>query len=258
MAGSAGPADGGGVTSAPVISAWTYDDFTTEELDPARWRIMEMASGNGERYRYQDRNACARTGDGRFELTVNPFSRFHDTDPRQNNAKQMYQSVRCFEVPAAGPLTFEVDMAVRTYGQIPHDLLDAFGTINLFDLRTGAVLNVAATNDTVYAVVERLVIPGVTRPDQHYIHRVVLDVPTEPGLEHRYAISYRADTSEAEWYVDGRRMYWARLPMPVAGFQAGMALFSARDLTRYPRAEREHGQGATGRWGPWRITTSVR
>jgi Family of unknown function (DUF6081) len=258
MSAVGGGADGVSMTSALKTNAWTYDDFTSGELDPARWRIMSIAGADGETHQYQDRNAQVLTGDGRLELTVNPFTRFHDTDPRQNNAKQMYRSVRRFAVPAAGPLTFEVEMGVRTYGQIPYDLLDAFGTVNLFDLETGVVLNAAATNDTVYAVVERLALPGVTRPDEHYIHRVVLDVPTEPGREHGYAITYRAETSEVEFHVDGRLAYWTRLPVPVTGFNAGMALFSARDLSRYTRAQREHGQGATGWWGPWRITTSVR
>jgi len=246
------------MTSALRTNAWTYDDFMSEEIDLDRWTVMSIAGADGETHHYQDRNAQVRTGDGRLELTVHPFTRFHDTDPRQNNAKQMYRSVRRFAVPAAGRLTFEVEMAVRTYGQVPYDLLDAFGTVSLFDLQTGVVLNAAATNDTVYAVVERLVLPGVTRPDEHYIHRVVLDVPTEPGRAHGYAITYRAQTSEVEFHVDGRIAYWTRLPVPVAGLTAGMALFSARDLTRYPRAQREHGQGATGWWGPWRVTTGVR
>jgi hypothetical protein len=253
-----GGSDGVFMTSALKTNAWTYDDFTSRQLDPARWRIMAIVGADGETHQYQDRNAQVRCGDRRLELTVNPFTRFHDTDPRQNNAKQMYRSVRRFAVPAAGRLTFEVEMGVRTYGQIPCDLLDAFATVNLFDLETGVVLNAAATNDTVYAVVERLVLPGLTRPDEHYIHRVVLEVPTEPGREHGYAITYRAETSEVEFHVDGRLAYWTRLPVPVTGFTAGMALFSARDLARYTRAQREHGQGATGWWGPWRITTSVR
>jgi hypothetical protein len=240
--------------SALKTNAWTYDDFTSGELDPARWRIMSIAGADGETHRYQDRNAQVRTGDGRLELTVNPFTRFHDTDPRQNNAKQMYRSVRRFAVPPAGPLTFEVEMGVRTYGQIPHDLLDAFGTVNLFDLETGVVLNIAATNDTVYAVVERLALPGVTTQDEHYIHRVVLDVPTEPGRAHAYAITYHPDTSEVEFHVNAQLAYWTRLPVPVTAFNAGMALFSARDPSRYPRPQREHGQGATGCWGPWRVS----
>jgi hypothetical protein len=234
----------------------TYDDFLDEKLDPARWEILTVPGSGGEKHEYSDRNAVVRTGDGHLEVTVNPFSRFHDTDPRQNHAKHFYRSVQRLPVPARGRLTVEVDMAVRTYGQIPYDLLDAFGTMNVFDLETGVVLNLAATNDTIYAVVERLPLPGVTQPNEHYIHRVVLETPTEPGLEHNYAITYHAGTSEAVFHVDGRRVYWARIPLPVKGFHIGMALFSARDLNRYGRAEREHGQGATGRWGPWRTSTS--
>ncbi|MEV1056850.1 DUF6081 family protein [Micromonospora chalcea] len=246
------------MTSALRTSAWTYDDFTGRELDPARWAVMSITGADGQTHRYQDRNARVRTGDGRLELTVDPFTRFHDTDPRQNNAKQMYRSVRRFAVPAEGTLTVEVEMGVRTYRQIPHDLLDAFGTVALFDLETGIVFNAAATNDTVYATVERLALPGVTQPHEHYVHRVVLDVPTEPGRAHGYAITYRAPTSEVEFHVDGRLAYWARVPVPVTGFHAGMALFSARDLARYSREQREHGQGATGWWGPWRIAAGVR
>jgi hypothetical protein len=243
------------MTTSPVLQEWTYDDFTTSELDAERWTILEARDAEGGRHPYRDRNAQIRTGDGRFEVTVNPFSRFHDTEPLQNNAKQMYRSTQRIEVPASGVLTVEADMAVQTHGQIPYDLVDAFGTVNLFDLSTGVVLDFAATNDTVYAVVERLLIPGATSREEHYLHRVVLDLDTQPGTEHHYAIAYRADTREAIFSVDGRCSYWTRLPVPVGGFNVGMALFSARDLTRYSRAEREHGQGATGRWGPWRITT---
>ncbi|MGV9310701.1 DUF6081 family protein [Streptomyces sp. NPDC003691] len=246
------------MTSVPESGTWTYDGFTSSAPDPERWRIMEMRGTDGSVHPYRDRNARVRTGDGRLELTVDPFTRFHDTDPRRNNAKQMYRSVRRFAVPPGGELAFEVVMGVRTHRQIPHDLLDAFGTVNLFDPDTGVVLNAAATNDTVYAVVERLVLPGVTQPRDHYIHRIVLDVPTEPGQEHRYRVSYGARDRTARWYVDGRLLYWAGLPVAPGGFHAGMALFSARDLTRYTRAEREHGQGATGWWRPWQMSAAVR
>lgn len=225
----------------------TYDEFTGHELDPRRWTVLTVPGG----YTFEDRNAVVQAGGGHLEVTVNPFTRFHDTDPRQDFAKQFYYSVERFDVPPNGQLTIAVDMAVRTYGQVPYDLLDAFGAMAVFDLETGMVFDLAATNDTVYAVVERLA-PN----NEPYRHRVVLETPTQPGLEHSYAVTYRADTSEAVFHVDGVREYWARTPVPVKGFHLGMALFSARDLGRYSRAEREHGQGATGRWGPWRITTS--
>lgn len=244
------------MTAIQVGHERVYDDFTAATLDPERWTILTAKGPDGSLHPYADRNAAVVTGDGEVAITVNPFTRFHDTDPLRNNAKQMYRSTERIDVPPSGDLVVETDMAVRTYGQIPYDLLDAFGTMNLFDLSTGVVLDTAATGDTVYAVVERLVIKGVTEPADHYRHRVVLDVPTEPGQWHHYAISYDARTSRASWHVDGVRHYWATVPVPVRGFHLGMALFSARDLTRHGRAEREHGQGATGRWGPWRVTTS--
>ncbi|GIF42941.1 DUF6081 family protein [Actinoplanes xinjiangensis] len=232
----------------------TYDDFTGDDIDASRWVTLVAEGADGQRFVYEDRNTRLRAGGGYLEVTVDPFSRFHDTDPKQNNAKQMYRSVRRFAVPAGGQLRVDVEMAVQTYRQIPYDLLDAFGAMSVFDLETGVVLNFAATNDTVYAVVERLLIPGVTGPDDHFVHRVVLPTPTRPGQAHHYAIVYDATTSEAQWHVDGHCAYWARTPARVSGFHVGMALFSARDLRRYSRAERERGQGATGRWGPWRIT----
>src|SRR5690242_5979305 len=102
-----GATDGVCMTSATRTDAWTYDDFTSPRLDPDRWRVMSIVGADGRTHQYQDRNARVRTGDGRLELTVNPFTRFHDSDPRQNNAKQMYRSARRFAVPATGRLTFE-------------------------------------------------------------------------------------------------------------------------------------------------------
>lgn len=242
------------MTIGQLRQHWIYDAFTEAELNPARWTILQARGPDGTLHAYQDSNATVHTGDGALELTIVPFTRFHDSDPLQNNAKQMYRSAEPIPVPATGSLTVEVDMAVRTYGQVPYDLMDAFATVNLFDLSTGMVLDAAATNDTVYALTERLLIPGVTSKEDHYLHRTVLDVPTGPGASHHYAIRYQPEASLATWYVDGRRLYWAGVPVPVQAFHLGMALFSARDLARYSRAEREHGQGARARWGAWTVT----
>lgn len=230
-----------------------YDDFAGPSLDTERWRLVEVKDADGTVHQYRDRNAAVRTGDGRLEVTVRPFTRFHDSVPMLNNAKQMYISTELINVPRGCEITFETTMAVETFEQIPFDLLDAFGTVNLVDFATATVLQFAATNDTVYAVVERLALPGVTEPDDHFTHRIVLDVPTGPGHKHRYSISYDPDTSQATWSVDGTRLYWATTPVPVRGFQLGMGLFSARDLRRYSREQREHGQGARGYWERWRV-----
>jgi hypothetical protein len=234
-----------------------YDDFRSPDLDPARWAIAEMRQADGSPYRYADPNARVTTGQGSLELTINPFSRWHDSVQTLNNPKQLYISTRRFETPPGSVVDFETDMAITTYGQIPYSLRDAFGTMNLLDFRSGMVLDFAATNDTSYVVYERLHIPGVTTKEEYFAHRIVLEVEARPGLEHHLMIRYDRDRNSAEWFADGERVYWAEVPVPVEGFNLGMGLFSSREIGRYSRAEREHGQGATGRWGPWLVTTRV-
>lgn len=234
-----------------------YDDFSGGELDSSRWAVAEMRQAEGPSYRYADPNAVVRAGDGRLELTIDPFSRWHDTVQTLNNPKQLYISTRRFETPPGSVVEFETDMAITTYGQIPYSLRDAFGTINLLDFQSGMVLDFAAANDTIYVVYERLYIPGVTTKADYFAHRVVLEVEAGPGREHRYAIRYDRDRGYAEWFADGKRVYWADVPVPVEGFNLGMGLFSSREIERYSRAEREHGQGATGCWGPWVVTTRM-
>ncbi|WP_207782128.1 DUF6081 family protein [Phytoactinopolyspora limicola] len=232
-----------------------YDSFLerSTQLDPSRWEIVRMRDQNGTVHEYRDRNARVRAGDGRLNISVLPFTRFHDTDPMGNNAKLLCLSTEHFKAPPGLELIFEVDMAVTTNGQVPFDLLDAFGTANLVDFATGTVINMAATNDTVYAVHERLAVPRGTGENQ-FTHRIVLDVATRPGQQHRYSLAYRSDTGGFTWFVDGEPHYWAVAPARPTGFQVGMGLFSARSLTQFSRAEREHGQGAAGQWGPWRIS----
>jgi uncharacterized protein DUF6081 len=235
-----------------------YDDFSAAGLDSRRWTVVEVTDADGHTHAYQDRRARIRSGGGSLEIAVRPFTRFHDTVPMLNNVKQMYRSTERIAVRPDTEITVATDMTIQTYRQIPFDPLDAFGALSLVDFGTGTLLQFAATNDTVYAVLERLLLPGVTTAAERFVHRVVLDVDTSPGREHHYAISYRSDSREATWQVDGERVYWARTPARIDGFHLAMGLLSARDMARYSRAEREHGQGATGRWGPWRITTYSR
>ena len=235
-----------------------YDDFTSPQVDPARWELAAFRAPDGSLAQCVDRNAVITTGDGALTVDIQPFSRFHDQVPILNNPKLLYQSTRRFPTPAGSVVQFETDLAVTTYGQIPWNLRDAFGTINLLDYTTGMVLDFAASNDTFFVVYERLLLPDVTTPADYFAHRVVLEIDTAPGMAHHVAIRYERDTNHAEWLVDGKRMYWAEVPVPIEGFALGMGLFSSREIHKFTRAEREHGQGATGRWMPWTITTSMR
>lgn len=234
-----------------------YDDFTSPEVHPDRWVVAEFRAPDGSMSAATDRNAQVTTGNGRLRVHVNPFTRFHDEVPILNNPKQLFVSKQRIATPPGSVVTFETDLAVTTYGQIPWNLRDAFGTINLIDFSSGMVLDFAQSNDTFFVVYERLVLGSATKED-YFCHRVVLEVDTQPGQRHHVAIRYDRDRNHADWYADGKRVYWAALPVAVDGFNLGMGLFSSREIHKYPRAEREHGQGATGQWGPWIVTTERR
>jgi hypothetical protein len=239
-----------------VLERLVYDDFTSAAVDPARWKIAEFQDpADGQLLPATDANARVATGDGALTVDIRPFSRFHDSVPILNNPKQLYVSTQRIPTPPGSRVTFATDLAVTTEGQIPWNLRDAFGTINLLDFQTGLVLDFAASNDTFFVVYERLLLPGVTTREDYFCHRVVLEVDTSPGQSHHVAIGYDAQKNHAEWFADGRLVYWADPPVRISGFNLGMGLFSSREIHKYPRAEREHGQGAVGRWGPWTITT---
>lgn len=245
---------GGTAEGTTVTGQEVYDDFTTEELDEDRWEVASVSHETGP-YRYEDPNAEVRTGDGHLEVSIQPFSAFHDEIQVLNNPKQLYMSTARIATPPGSVTTFATSMAITTQGQIPWNLRDAFGTINLLDFTTGMVLDFAATNDTLFIVYERLLLPGVTTPEEYFAHRVVLEVDTVPGTEHDLAIRYDRDAARATWYVGDELVYEAETPVPIEGFRLGMGLFSSREIDKYSREEREHGQGAAGRWGPWRITS---
>lgn len=243
-----GTAEGTGIAEPTV-----YDDFTSPDLDSQRWQTARV-SHDGTDHVYEDPNAEVTTGDGELEVSILPFSAFHDQVQVLNNPKQLYTSTERITTPPGSVTTFTTSMAIETQEQIPWNLRDAFGTVNLLDFTTGMVLDFAATNDTVYVVYERLLLPGVTTPEEYFAHRVVVEVPTTPGQRHDLAICYDRDEARATWWADGELVYWAATPVPVEGFHLGMGLFSSLDIDEFTRQQREHGQGAVGRWGPWTVT----
>lgn len=232
-----------------------YDDFNSAELSAGKWLVGEYRDAEGQVHAYYDPNTQIATGGGQVRLTIDPFTRFHDSVPALNNPKTTYRSRERFATPPGSRTLFEVDMAVETFRALPGDLRDAFATFNVVDHNTGVVFDFAVTNEIVYIIHERLLLPGVTTPEMYFAHRIVLEVDTNPGQAHHYGISYERNWSRAEWFVDGKKVYEATVPTEVDGFRFGFGLFSSRRLDKFSREEREHGQGASGTWSNFSVET---
>ena len=76
-------------------------------------------------------------------------------------------------------------------------------------------------------------------------------VPTMGALHAGHAALIRAARCH-------RDQQGSSAPIVVSIFVNPTQFNSRTDLARYPRPQREHGQGATGWWGPWRVKAGVR
>ena len=131
-----------------------------------------------------------RTGDGRCEITVNPFSRSHDSIQIADNPKTLFASREPLELAGAQVLTVAADVGAASHGANVHDIWDAFVTLNLFDFESGIVLDFLLNGQRIYALYERLYMPGVTSEETAFTREANLTVNSRPGQMHRCAFVY--------------------------------------------------------------------
>lgn len=214
---------GGVQVSTPVQESAGYDAFTTARLDETLWAPASTDLANGSTGR-PDNDRHAETGDGRLRLT----------------GPARYVSTRRFGTPPGSQVSFGLDLAVETDPDAVEPLGPPLAELGVLDLPTGAALGFEVTGGAILAVHRRCGPPGVSAEAEHFAHRVITDVDTKSGQRHRYRISYRHDSGEARWYVDGRCEYAAITPVQIEGVSLGMALVG--------------GPGAAT-WGSWQFAT---
>lgn len=239
---------GGWQRSSAVYGKQTYDDYTEAALNSARWQIISAVSDSGA-------DAVGTkfevvTGGGALTLSAN----LHDKSA--DDAHRSYVSTERFGTPPGSSVTFELEMAVDNDRQVRFNRNAAFGVLSITDIAGGLSLGFHATNDTIFALHERRLLAGVTLPEERFSHRVVLDVDTDRGVQHRYAIRYQHDTGVAEWYVDGTCRYWAVTPRPIEGCSLAMGLFGARNSAPSTAQDAAVDTGISARWTPWFISSA--
>ena len=182
-----------------------YDDFAAAGSWPGtRW------------YRHQpvpdlwDPSAtvtCA--GNGRLALEAR---RFTMTRPDgHDNVKALIYSTAEFAPGPRGLLTVETDMRVETFGGERNpfgvdagDVRLGCAALNTIDLKTFMVFDFFISGTRIVPLYERL--PFAQSKDNPYpafTELMASTVPTQPGVWHRYAITYDRANDRATWSVDG-------------------------------------------------------
>ena len=237
----------------------TYDDFRTPAINPEKWVTAKLPLGDGKVWEYFDPNTAIRTGDGRCEITVNPFSRSHDSIQIADNPKTLFACREPLDLAGAQVLTLSANVGAESHGTNVHDIWDGFVTLNLFDFESGIVLDFLLNGRRVYALYERLFMPGLTDEDTAFTREANLTVHSRPRQMHRCAFVYDRSRDTAEWLLDGELAYRvAKIPVKVNRFSLGMGLMTLKPIAAplpyyFPKSTSNHGQGITGIWSNIRL-----
>ncbi len=227
------------------------------------WEYGGFALPDGTFWRYREPDAAVIVEGERLRVRVMKLTRANDQVQILDNAKNMFFSTQKFVPPDDGEISFEWEMSARCTGTKPGDLYDGFVSVNLLDFSTGMALDFFACNDKIASVYARLPFPGVPAPAEqenadkpkYFCHFHELPIETAPGQTHRYRISYHRGKDELNFYVDGQPVtHYSDVPSKINWLIAALGLMTEKTIEQ-GKSVSVHGQGLTGEWGPFTITT---
>ena len=214
--------------------------------------------GDGQNWVWEEPNAKIFSKDGGLALTIDPFTRKHDTIHMFDDPKQLYGSTRNFPVSQDRMTVFEAEMGAETYRSNADDLQDGFAGLILMDFSTGMIFDFVTTGKKIGVIYERLLIPGVT--DEKTAFTYLIEAPfggvrTKPGKIHHYAVRIDVPKKRAEWLVDGKLFFKTEnIPVAPKEITIGWGLFTLKPVDPEKGSVSVHGQGATGVWKNFRYS----
>lgn len=233
-------------TTSPTI----YDDFASPEPDYSRWYFLEYPPGDdGVSWRCEEPGARTRVGDGTFDIHIERFERAHDQVAIMDNPKHLLLSTRAFALPASGPATFTMELAVTNINAATRDYRDGFASMNVLDMRSGWVFDACTTGDSLFSIYERLPMPGVANPFTYVIEAPLSGVATKQGQSHAHSVTLDAGRGLAQWHVDGTLVYQVHGVEIPTQVNIGFGIFTLHPL-HDGRSTSLRGQGLSASFGP--------
>jgi hypothetical protein len=239
-----------------------FDDFRTKDLDTSKWVKARLPLGDDQFWEYYDPNTVVTTGNGRCEIAVNPFSRSHDAIQIADNPKTLFASAQPLTVGEAETLTVSARVGAEGRFNRRDDIFDAFVTFNLFDFESGVVIDFLLNGHLIYALYERLYMPGYTDENTALVREANLPVRATPRQLYECAMSYDRKKDVAEWRLEGELVYRVpNIPVKINQFFLGMGLMTLKPIAAafpyyFPKSTSLHGQGVTGIWSEMKVGTT--
>ena len=220
-----------------------YDDFAGPALDAGKWQVAAVPLGDGNFWFYRDDNADVTIKDGRCRIYIRQFSSRHGQVQIFDNPKQLYLAPKTWSTEG-GPAEFSCNMAGHATGD-REDYRDGFASFNVLDFASAMVFDIVTNGTRVWAIYERLLIPGVTTEAEAFTEVIDLEVETAPMQEHEFLVSYDRQQNRVGYAVNGVELLVRDdVPVPVDSLTTGFGLITLHPIEN-GQSVSCRGQGGT-------------
>lgn len=219
------------------------------QLNDSDWQLAGVPLGDGNFWMYQDRKARIRLGNDEIEINIPRFSAHHDQVQIFDNPKQLYLTKSGYEPGPAGLLGFSCRMKAEISNGDLSDYRDGFCAFNVLDFASAMVFDIVSNGRKIWAIYERLFIPGLTTPEQAFTNVVPVKRETSPDEFLQCMVIYDGIKDRAEYYVDGQLVYSAEnVPVKIEKLQTGFGIITLHPIENGKSVSCK-GQGGRGNWG---------
>ncbi len=218
------------------------------KLNDKSWHIAGIPLGDGKHFMYEDTNAQIALGDNDITIDIPKFSHAHDQVQIFDNPKQLYLTKDGYRPGTEGVVAFSCKMKASIRGGNLNDFRDGFCAFNVLDFSTGMVFDIVSNGTQIWAIYERLFIPGLVEEKQAFTKVVNIDYPTSPADFLDCLIVYNQKNNHAGFFIGDKLIYEAiNIPVKIENLFVGFGL-----ITLHPIIEGKSvsckGQGGTGTW----------
>jgi len=159
-----------------------------------------------------------------------------------------------FPVPEQGAISFSCKMGAATHNGNPDDFKDGFASFNILDFASGLVFDFIATSTKIGIIYERLLIPGLTAPQEAFTEIVEVGL-NRPGQLSACRIDYNFQENRVDYrFNDQKVISRLNLPVRLRNLIMGMGLITLR-MIENGRSTSLKGQGGTGLWSDIQVST---
>ena len=222
------------------------------KIDSGEWKIMELPLGDNKVFRHEEPHAqIIGLNDGTLEIVVEQYTQKGLPGLQQTDTgKHFYMSSQSFKLPKTGIARFYSDMAAEPIGMDGQNYQDGFIITILFDENNALIFDSATTGRRFYSIYEKLVIPGLIKPEDAFTY--IIEAPyvaaPKPMEWHTHMVEFDMDKKSVKWFVDGHKTneIFRAEAMPES-IKFGIGLFSLKPYINRQSVSIQ-GQGMKGQW----------